>query len=785
MLPEKTRLIKRFPSLRNLLLNARVKRRLPIVRQLAATDCGAAALATVLRYHGKEVTLDAIRSALNIGRGGVSAAALLRVGTSYGLRGRGVSVDTEAINALPTAAILFWEFRHFVVLERVGKHDVQIVDPSSGRRSVPLKRFQRSFTGVALLFEPSAAFERGGSKKARVAGLVRQVAAHRDLLGRIIAVSVFAQLLSLVMPLFTGILIDRVVPRKDYSMLAVLAAGYAVFQCFNVVTGFVRSHLFIHLRTEMESSFTLRFLDHLVSLPYSYFQQHTSGDLMVRLGSNNSIRDILTSSALSAFLDGTMASVYLVLLLLASPVLTGMVVLFAAMRFALLAVIRWRQRLFLAESLENQARSQTYLVEMLAGMETLKAMGIEHRAAESWANVFVDGLNISIRRGRLDALFNILLSGLGLVSNLSLTFYGAFLVLNDTFSLGMMMAFNALASGFLGPLNSLLSAGLQLQMLEVYLERLNDVMDTPAEQEPGCSSIARRLSGALSLEKVSFRYNLSEPLVLDCVSLSVGAGAKIAVVGRTGSGKSTMARLMAGLYHPTAGRLLYDGVDLASLDRASVRSQLGIVTQETQLFSGSIRRNIALSEPEMSLDRVVMAAKSACIHDEISAMPMGYETSLADRGMSLSGGQRQRLAIARAIASNPAVLLLDEATSHLDAVTEEQVNTNLSALQCTRVVIAHRLSTIRDADLIVVMDHGRIQELGRHEILVRANGPYAELIHAQWSQTATPTAPNTSFPNNPSLPNPVALGTETAIVEARIHNDERMESTSSARTPSD
>ncbi len=729
-MPNPAEFAERFPSLQRLAL-VRTRRRVPVVRQLAAADCGAAALAMTLGYFGKHVPLDEVRQALGPGRDGSSAAAILRVGRSYGLRGRGVRVEVEDLDHLPTGAVLYWEFRHFVVFERATRKRVRIVDPAAGYRSVPMAVFRRAFTGVAVVFEPSEGFERAEARPKRLAGLFKQILERRDLLARIVLATVLVQMLSAVMPLLTGVLIDRVVPRKDYSLLLVLALGYCVFQVFNAATAFVRAHLFLHLRTQLEARFTLRFLDHLVELPYSYFQQHTSGDLMVRLGSNNTVREILTSTLLSTIMDGTMASIYLVLLVLANAPLTLVVVVLALARFALLALMRWRQRQLLAESLENQARSQTYQVEMLSGMETLKAMGLEHRAAETWSNVFVDGLNISLRSGRLSAAFGVLLSLLATVNSLVFMFYGAFLVLQGTFSLGTMMVFNALAGGFLGPLNNLVASALELQMLEVYVERINDVMAAPPEQDKNAVTEAGTLTGAIALKDLSFRYSAQSPLVLEGVSLEIEPGSRVALVGRTGSGKSTLARLLAGLYEPTSGRILFDGRDLRALDRRSVRGQLGIVTQETQLFGGSIRRNIALADPQTGLDRIVQAARLACIHDEIVAMPMGYETLLTDRGLSLSGGQRQRLAIARALAGLPRILVLDEATSHLDAVTEEMVNGNLASLHCTRIVIAHRLSTIRDADLILVLESGKIVEHGRHEDLVEAAGRYAQLLGTQ------------------------------------------------------
>jgi ABC-type bacteriocin/lantibiotic exporter with double-glycine peptidase domain len=742
-------LLDRFPALRKLARDAALGR-IPLVRQLSATDCGAAAIAMVLAYHGKEVPLVEIRQALGTGRNGTSASALLSAGRLYGLRGRSVRVEVDNLSALRPGSILYWEFRHYVVLEHVGADFVRIVDPAAGRRRVPMATLRRAFTGVALIFEPSEAFKPGKTKHDRTWGLLKQVFERWGLLGRILSTSAIIQILSAVMPILTGVLIDRVVPQRNYSLLFLLAAVYVAFQLFNTLSIFIRAHLLLYLQTQVEASFTLRFLDHLVELPYSFFQQRTAGDLMMRLGSNASIKEIITSTTLSTLMDGFMVSLYLVLLMLANVPLTLMIIVVAAAHVLLVVLMRYKQRELLAETLEISARSQTYQIEMLSGMETLKAMGLEHRAAENWSNLFVDSLNISAQRGRLDAIFAALQNLLRAASTLAIMFYGTYLVLRGGFTLGTMVAFSALAAGFFGPLTSLISAGVQFQMLETYLERINDVLNTAPEQKPGTVVLIEKLSGAISLEGISFRYAKSDPLALKDVSITVPPGARVALVGRTGSGKSTLARLMAGLYEPTAGRILLDGKNLTMFNLRSVRSQLGIVTQDTQLFGGTVRQNIALADPQMGISQVIHAAKLACIHDEIAAMAMGYETVLADRGLSLSGGQRQRLALARAIACCPTILVLDEATSHLDAVTEKMVNENLGRLRCTRIVIAHRLSTIRDADLIVVIDASKVVAQGTHQELLRISPKYAELLQTQRDQE-TQGAPEASDIRGPGV----------------------------------
>jgi ABC-type bacteriocin/lantibiotic exporter with double-glycine peptidase domain len=711
-------------------------KRVPVIFQLNAVECGAACLAMILSYYGRNTRVSECRKLMGIGRDGVSARQITETARHFGLTPTAMGIaDHTAFAEIPLPAILHWEGKHFVVLEKWSPKSIEIVDPAMGRTQINYSEFAKLFSGVAITFAPSTTFK---TKEAEFQwGIWRkslqQVMMARGFWVRVLVLSLILQGLGVVLPWINQILIDEVLPSQNINWLWGLAVGAAGLVLSLSLMGYARSRILIHLYTKIDREMMSGFFMHLLSLPFQFFQQRNSGDLMMRLGSNSTIRDTLTSELFATLLDAVLAVTYFVILLYNASWMLIVVGVFVVIETLITFFTDAKMRYLAQRNIVAESEMRSYLIESLTGIATVKTSGIENRVMSRWRELFDKQMTAYLRSSQLGLGVSSVLDLVRSAAPTLLMILGVAQVMQGELTLGRMTALNTFAMSLLSPLLSIVSKMRDFRMLTVHVERIADVMLEPPEQEQTSDKKVFRLRGAIMLRNVCFRYSTYAPWVLRNVSVYVKPGQKIGIVGGTGSGKSTLAKLMLGLHPATEGTVYFDAFSLKNINHQMLRAQCGVVLQDPFLFSGSIRDNITISNDKIPLKQVVWAAKMACIHDEIMQMPMQYDTRVAEGGSGFSGGQIQRLVLARALVNRPAVLLLDEATSHLDSLTEANVEENLNRLACTRIVIAHRLSTIRNADQIFVMEQGQIVEQGTHEYLVALDQRYANMVNLQSS----------------------------------------------------
>jgi ABC-type bacteriocin/lantibiotic exporter with double-glycine peptidase domain len=714
-------------------LRRRLRRRprVPVILQLNAVECGLACLAMVLSYFGRQTTLSECRRLTSAGRDGISAGALVKLAKAFGLRARGLSVAIDGLATLGQPVIAHWGFDHFVVVEWIAQDLVGIVDPGRGRREVSHDEFSRQYTGVILFLEPGEDFQCQVVRacapwRSYVMTLLRT---SRRALVQILGASLALQLFGLALPVLTKVVVDALLTTASMDVMPLFGLGIVVWVAAFTATTHLRTVLLIELQARLDTHLMQEFFAHLLRLPYRFFQQRATGDLLARLHSNTDIRDALTGQTVTLLLDSGLVIVYLGILLTQESRLALWTLALGGIQLSLVLASARPINNVAQRELTAEGSSQSFLVEALKGIATIKITGCEGAVYAYWSRLFQHTLCLSVERSRLTGCVDTWLAAMRLLAPLTLLWVGAGGVSAGTLTPGTMLALTTLASLVLFPLTSLAANVQKLQLVGAHLDRLADVLQASPEQETLAVCRVPPWRGHIELCDVSFRYDDQGPLVLHNITLCIEPGQKVALVGRSGSGKTTLAMLLLGLYEPTAGEIRFDGIPASAINLRELRQHFGVVLQEPYLFAGSIYDNITLGAPTAVPEDVVRAAQLAAIHDDIVRMPMQYHTRLAEGNGGLSGGQRQRLAIARALVHKPAMLLFDEATSHLDTLTEHQVDTNLSQLHYTRVVIAHRLSTIRNADQIIVLDHGEVVERGTHDELLARGAHYSHLVH--------------------------------------------------------
>ena len=711
-------------------------RRVPLIRQVDEMDCGAACLAMVTRAFGRRVSLARIRQLINTGLDGTSLRSICRAGEELGLATRSVKASTKHLDTMPLPAIVHWDEYHWIVLTSVAGGHVTVVDPAAGHRRLTREQFLEKWSGYAALFDYTPAFEQAPESARLLDWLWPLLRPYRGLLLQALGLAVVVSVLQMVLPVFTQVIVDRVLVEQDTQLLHLLIAGMGITMVFIVASLLVQRYLLSFAAVRLDAASLDLITRRLLALPMSYFATRRTGDLQRRLEGVRQVRDFLIQHGIAGITGVAQLLATLALMLVYSPWLT-LVFLATAPLYALLMLGASKLlRPTFVDLEESFSKYHSYQIDAIKGIETVKALGGESAFRRLLLEQF---LGVAGKIFRADYFAMAYEGAIEAVTFLGLALFlwaGAYQVLNGTLSIGGLVAFNSLVALATVPIRSLLTLWDNLQRCEVLLNRLDDVFQYEPEQGHDRSVLrpVQALAGQVSLRNVGFRYGGPEaPPILEGLTVDVPAGKTVAIVGRSGSGKTTLAKCLAGLLVPTEGTILFDGLDQKTLNYRDLRRQIGFVLQESYVFADSIARNIAFGDDEPDMARVMWAAEVASAHEFIARLPFGYDTKIGETGLALSGGQRQRIAIARAIHHKPPILIFDEATSSLDTESERAVQQNIDTLLegRTAFVIAHRLSTVRNADVILVLERGKLVEQGSHDELMKRQGLYYYLASQQ------------------------------------------------------
>ncbi|OKO99481.1 peptidase domain-containing ABC transporter [Xenorhabdus eapokensis] len=684
-------------------LNLKLTRNVPQILQSESSECGLACLAMISHYYGQRIDLFNLRSRYGISSRGATLDTLINIAENLGMKMRALTLDIHEIGELKTPCILHWNMNHFVVLIKSNKKQVVIHDPASGRKTIGIKSLSNHFTGVALEIWPNSEFVPiKEEKKLHLSRLLNNVVGLKNALLKILFFSLIIEAITLLIPVGTQLVMDHVIPASDYNLLAVICLGLFFLVIFRSGISIFRAWVSIVTGASIDIQWKSGLFNHLIRLPVSYFEKRQLGDIQARFSSLDTIRSTFTENIVTSVMDGIMSVGVFIMMWLYGGWLVWVVMGFTLIYIILRIYTYPLYKKISEEQMIKNASANSHFMESLYSISTLKALGIIESRSQRWVNLNAEAINSGIRLSRLDMMFTGINYFITVCDQIIILWLGATAVIDNSMTLGMFVAFNAYRGQFSERSVSLIDIFFRLKMLSLHNTRVSDIVLSETEKQmPERNLFPSGVPVNLEIRNLYYQYDILTSYILKNVNMNINAGESVAIIGPSGMGKTTLLKLMAGLLLPSEGNVLVNGLDIGKIGVNNYRKCISCVLQDDKLLSGSIAENISGFEQRINLQQVEVCARLSHIHEDITSMPMGYETLVGELGGNLSGGQKQRLLIARALYRKPLIIFMDEATSHLDVECEEKVNQSISQLNITRIIIAHRPSTISSADRVI------------------------------------------------------------------------------------
>ncbi|EPC9669910.1 peptidase domain-containing ABC transporter [Escherichia coli] len=684
-------------------LDMRWRRRVPVIHQTETAECGLACLAMICGHFGKNIDLISLRRKFNLSARGANLAGINGIAEQLGMVTRALSLELDELGALKMPCILHWDFSHFVVLVSVKRNRYVLHDPARGRRYLGREEMSRYFTGIELEVWPGSEFQ-AETQQTRISlrSLINSIYGIKRTLAKIFCLSVVIEAINLVMPVGTQLVMDHAIPAGDRGLLTLISAGLMFFILLRAAVSMLRAWSSLVMSTLINVQWQSGLFDHLLRLPLAFFERRKLGDIQSRFDSLDTLRATFTTSVIGLIMDSIMVVGVFVMMLLYGGYLTWIVLCFTTIYIFIRLVTYGNYRQISEECLVREARAASYFMETLYGIATVKIQGMVGIRGAYWLNMKIDAINSGIKLTRMDLLFGGINTFVTACDQVVILWLGAGLVIDNQMTIGMFVAFSSFRGQFSERVTSLTSFLLQLKIMSLHNERIADIALHEKEEKKHEIEIVAHM-GPISLETndLSYRYDSQSAPIFSALSLSVAPGESVAITGASGAGKTTLMKVLCGLFEPDSGRVLINGIDIRQMGINNYHRMIACVMQDDRLFSGSIRENICGFAEEMDEEWMVECARASHIHDVIMNMPMGYETLIGELGEGLSGGQKQRIFIARALYRKPGILFMDEATSALDSESEHFVNVAIKNMNITRVIIAHRETTLKTVDRVI------------------------------------------------------------------------------------